>query len=427
MIVRTGKTAMLPALVLCCLFLFSGIAGTQPGEGAFASLSRPGAGALDPRDIRYLGALRLPPDGEGDENAFAYGGEAMAFCQSGDSGKGSLYLTGHNWFTRVAEIGIPGPSPLRDPEALPQASLLQPFSDIRGPLFSRWTLEIPRVGLEALDGKLFFCWGAHFEEASGWGTHGARSLDLSLPPPEAVCSVGGRQWVYATNDYLFGIPPAWAAAHLPGYDLASGRFRDGGWGGMGPALFALRSRDILEAGMDEAVRAVPLILYDNSYTGDEGAKVTGYSHADSFSGGAWVDTSAGSAVVFIGTHGYGKTWYGFANGVRYPLGGNEEEVYPAVPPPPYEQRGWWNSDFRPVMTLYDPLDLARAAKGTLPASQVQPYALLDLSGYMLRGKLDTDMQLLGDAAYDRARALLYVQELLADGDRPVIHVFRIGE
>lgn len=46
---------------------------------------------------------------------------------------------------------------------------------------------------------------------------------------------------------------------------------------------------------------------------------------------------------------------------------------------------------------------------------------------MLRGQLDTDMQLLGDAAYDRARALLYVQELLADGDRPVIHVFRIGE
>lgn len=121
----------------------------------------------------------------------------------------------------------------------------------------------------------------------------SRSLDLALPPPDAVCSVGGRQWVYATNDYLFGIPPEWAAAHLPGYDLASGRFRDGGWGGMGPALFALRSRDIMQAGMDEAVRAVPLILYDNSYPGDEGAKMTGCSHADSFSGGAWVDAPAG--------------------------------------------------------------------------------------------------------------------------------------
>ena len=79
------------------------------------------------------------------------------------------------------------------------------------------------------------------------------------------------------------------------------------------------------------------------------------------------------------------------------------------------------------MMLYDPPDLARAAQGTLPSSQVQPYALLDLSAYMLRGQLDTDMQLLGDAAYDCARALLYVQELLADSDRPVIHVFGIGE
>lgn len=96
MIVRAGKTAMLPALVLCCLFLLSGFGETQPGEGAFTSLTLPGGDALDPRDIRYLGALRLPPDGEGEENAFACSGEAMAFCQTGDGNKGSLYLTGHN-------------------------------------------------------------------------------------------------------------------------------------------------------------------------------------------------------------------------------------------------------------------------------------------------------------------------------------------
>ena len=196
---------------------------------------------------------------------------------------------------------------------------------------------------------------------------------------------------------------------------------------MGPELFALRSRNILEAKMDEAVSAVPLIRYDTSYDGDGGAKLSVYSHADTWSGGAWADTPRGGAVLFIGTHGFGKTWYGFANGVEYPLGGGEHEAYPEVPLPPYEQRGWWNDDFRPAMLLYSPDDLAKAAKGELPADQVQPYAMLDLSRFMLRKKLDTDMQLLGDAAYDPVRGLLYVQELFAQGDRPVIHVFKLGE
>ncbi len=423
---RFARAAML-SLVACALFFAPGRPVTALGEETICLLSPISEGALDPAAIRYLGAFQLPPDGEGEETSFAYSGEALAYCDTGDGGRGSLYLTGHNWHTRVAEISIPEPSLTRDPDALPQAALLQPFSDIRGELFSRWDLEIPRAGLEAVGGRLFFCWGAHLEEPADWGTHGARPLDLSLPPPEAACRVGGADWTYATNDYLFRIPPAWADAALPGADLATGRFRDGGWGGMGPELFALRSRDILEAKMDEAIGAVPLIRYDTSYDGDRGAKLSVYSHADTWSGGAWAATPRGGAVLFVGTHGFGRTWYGFANGVEYPLGDGENEAYPEVPLPPYEQRGWWNDDFKPAMLLYSPDDMARAAKGELPANQVQPYALLDLSGYMLREKLDTDMQLLGDAAYDHARGLLYVQELFAQGDRPVIHVFRLGE
>ena len=415
-------------LFFCALLFLPGKSAAALGEEAVYLSSPESEGLLGPAGIRYLGAFRLPPDGEGEEGSFAFSGEAMAYCGTGDNGKGSLYITGHNWHTRVVEISIPEPSLSRDPDYLPRAQLLQPFSDIRGTLFDRWNLEIPRAGLEVIGDRLFFCWGAHFEEPTGWGTHGARSLDLSQAPAESVCRViDTAQRVYSTNDYLFKIPASWADRHLPGYDLATGRFRDGGWSGMGPALFALRSRDILETGMDEQVCAVPLILYEDSYTGDGGAKLAGYSHADSWSGGAWTDTVAGSAVIFIGTHGFGKTWYGFANGVEYPLGGNENEVYPEVPEPPYEQRGWWNDDFRPVLLLYRPEDLAKAAKGELPADQVQPYALLDLSRFMLRNKLDTDMQLLGDMAYDPARGLLYVQELFAEGDRPVIHVFQIGE
>ena len=43
---------------------------------------------------------------------------------------------------------------------------------------------------------------------------------------------------YATSDYLFEIPPDWAETYVKGYRLASGRFREGVWSGLGPVLFA---------------------------------------------------------------------------------------------------------------------------------------------------------------------------------------------
>ena len=42
------------------------------------------------------------------------------------------------------------------------------------------------------------------------------------------------------NGYLFEIPAAWADLHAEGRYLGTGRFRDGGWSGMGPTLFAYR-------------------------------------------------------------------------------------------------------------------------------------------------------------------------------------------
>lgn len=44
--------------------------------------------------------------------------------------------------------------------------------------------------------------------------------------------------LYRVNDYIFEIPSAWADTHLRGAKLATGRYRDGGWSGMGPNIFA---------------------------------------------------------------------------------------------------------------------------------------------------------------------------------------------
>ncbi len=416
---RWGKSVVI--LFLCAL-LCAQAAYARSGGGENADAAD--AGLLSPGCLRYLGAFRLPEDGADEAHSFSYSGEAMAYSPTGAGGAGSLFVTGHNWHTHVAEISVPPPLRSSDAGSLPASEVIQPLTDIRGRLYERWTLEIPRVGLETIGDRLCFCWGEHMQFETGWGTHGSRSLDLSLPAEGAACLVGGEEYNYATNDYLFAIPPDWAQRNAPGFDLATGRFRDGGWGGMGPSLFAISSAGLRAAAMDERVHALPLILYDSSYGGDAVAKLYGYSHADSWTGGAWITSPAGSAVVFAGTHGFGKTWYGFANGVEFPTDGDANEAYPDVPEAPYDQRGWWNDDFRACLLLYDPGLLALSAQGALEASAAQPYAMVDLSGYMIGAHGQTCMQHLGAVACDCAGGRLFIQELFADGDKPVVHVFQ---
>lgn len=387
------------------------------------SLPTPSESALSPDAIQYLGAFLLPPDGDNERQSFGYSGEAMAYCASGNNGTGSLYITGHNWYTNVAEITIPQPIQADDINALAIADIIQPLSDIRGDVFDRWQLEIPRVGLEVIEDQLYFCWGAHYQEQQSWGTHGVTSLNLKTPTTQKACLINGRN--YSTNDYMFEIPFDWAQQYMPAYDIACGRFRDGGWSGMGPSLYAVSSKSIQNADIDEKVDAFPLILYDDTYEGDNGAKMLGYSHADSWTGGAWITTEKGSAVVIAGTHGFGDTWYGFANGVVWPTDG-ENTIYPQVPEYPFDERGWWNNNFRTCLIMYDTHHLAQVANGTLDCREIQPYAVIDLTEYMYVDRKDIEMQYLGDVTYSRQHGTLYIQELFADGDRPVVHVFSVG-
>ncbi|MBN2879096.1 MAG: hypothetical protein JXN65_05630 [Clostridia bacterium] len=370
--------------------------------------------SLSPESIVYLGAFQLPDDGEEERQMYAYGGEALCYNPLNNS----LFITGHNWYAYVSEITIPETKLTDNIFELPKAKVIKEFTDIKGDLFDDWTMEIPRAGLEVIDGNLFFCFGEHYEEDTKSGTHGYTSLDLS--EAKKVCIVG--DYLYSTNDYLFAIPNEFTD-YFYGKDLLTGRFRDGGWSGMGPSLFAISTEDIMGADNDQRIEALPIIKYDDSFGGDDGNKMNNYSHADSWAGGAFISCAAGSAIVFVGTHGYGDTWYGFANGVVYPTSGDEDDVYPDVPDYPYDQRGWWNNDFRACIAFYDVNDAQKAIRGQIEPYEMQPYAFLDISEYMLAEKTDTDMQHLGASAYDYENNRLYVIELFADEGRPIVHVF----
>jgi hypothetical protein len=390
---------------------------------------------IQPSALVYLGAFRLPgdaPDDAPDGVGWMWSGEALAYYPDGDpSGPddgfpGSLFGTGHNWNQYVSEISIPVPviSPGKDLEELNTATTLQPFRDIRGGSID-WPLEQPRAGLEYLppqggqdSGKLYFCWAQHLDEGATKPSHGWAELDLSNPRPAGPWRIG-EYWNYVTSDYLFAIPQAWADAYTPGMRLATGRYRDGGQGSLGPSLFAIGPwNEGNPPAPGATLPAVPLLLYGNVY--EEGAPaMDGYAHSDHWSGGAWLTAGDQSAVVFVGTKGQGETWYGCPDGTVWP----DEPPYP----PDCEDRGWWSERFAAQIIFYDPADLAAVAQGAMEPWEPQPYAVMGIDEVLFNVRSEQQKEHVGAVAFDRERGLLYVMEPLADEDRSIVHVWKVGE
>ena len=433
-------------------------------------------GLVQPSDLVYQGAFRLP-GGDTPPLTFAYGGNAMTFNPNGDPGStdgfpGSLFITGHDRMacgelpngSQVAEISIPAPVESGSLSELDQAEFLQEFHDVAAGYFTALE-EIPRIGIEYLDApatgpKIHLAWGQHFQDdiTTTIASHAWFDPNLAAPNLQGTWFIG-NQSLYNTNGYLFEIPTSWADEHAAGHYLGTGRYRDGGWGSMGPALFAYRPWiDIsgTPAPSGTHLEETMLLLYESSENTENIERcLDGYQHPDEWEGGAWITTGSGkSAVLFAGTKGTGaKYWYGFTNpdGPEYPCVYQEDvEEYTVCrladgTPCPAEDlteceghpdnRGWWSASFDAQFILYDPADLAQVAAGETDSWLPQPYDSLDLDEYLFlnpagieEDTLGTGVQRkyrIGAVAYDRDNDLLYVLELFADEAKPVVHVWKV--
>ncbi|MBN2086127.1 MAG: hypothetical protein JW748_12985 [Anaerolineales bacterium] len=436
----------------------------------------PAPDLVDPADMVYLGAFRLPGE-EAPPKTFAYGGNAMTFNPDGDPAgndahPGSLFVMGHDrqaWGSlpdgnQVAEVSIPAPAIAGDPAGLPVGGFLQGFADVTAGYFTDLE-EIPKAGMQYLNHpdtgpRIHLAWGQHLQPPDV-PSHAWFSPSLAAPDLEGVWFIGNQN-PYSVNGYLFEIPAAWADAHASGRMLAAGRMRDGGQGGMGPALFAYRPWG--EGGAAPApgtrLSETVLLLYATSdSTEDIVRSQTGYQHPDEWEGGAWLTTPSGkSAVLFAGTKSNGaKYWYGYRNPDGNALACVDAQVtdFPtcrradgaACPPEDFSgccnadegdcisQRGWWSTHYDAELIFYNPADLARVAAGEMESWEPQPYAILDIDEHLFLNPTGTDLEMLGegeqrryrigDVAYDRANGVLYVLELYADGAKPVVHVWRV--
>lgn len=304
-----------------------------------------------------------------------------------DGFPGSLVGTGLDQRNLVSEISIPAPviSASKNPEELPTAATLQPFADLRGGLFDS-LVEVPRAGMcvlsDAQTGEtLHLAWGAHFQEdaAQRIPSHAWCNLTLGAPATRGAWWIGEAS-LASVNGYILQIPDAWASAHVGGRRLGTGRFRDGGWSGMGPALFAYApwlSGNPPAAGT--RLNVVPLLRYSHTRGEDPDPtsfRMNGYQHNDE-----------------------------------------------------------WSSASAARLVFYDPADLTRVARGEWQPHQPQPYASLDLDTrlFLPDPSVEPDMlgrgaqrrYRLGETAYDRARGHLFILEKFADGPKPVVHVWKV--
>jgi hypothetical protein len=383
----------------------------------------PSGDLIQPTDLTYLGAFRLPDDAP-DEIGWKWSNwsSALTYYPDGEpSGEsdgfpGSLFGIGHDWNQHVSEISIPVPmeSVSKNLADLNTASTLQPFADIRNGLFP--DLELPRVGLAYMPpqgsqttGKLYIAWAPHLDEGATNPSHGWSELTLSNPLTEGAWRIG-EYGNYVTGDYLFNIPQTWADAHVSGMSLGTGRYRDGGQSAQGPSIFAIapwQSGNPPSSG--STLPALPLLLYQD-VTVQDGITLKGYHHSDEWTGAAWLTAADRSAVIFIGTKGQGDCWYGNPEG----------------PCLDCENRGWWSTTFIGQMLFYDPADLAAVALGTMATWEPQPYATLNLDDYLYHVESSQQKHHVAAAAFDQQNGLLYIIEPLVDDDRSIIHVWRVA-
>ena len=410
--------------------------------GMFAAYAL--AGRITPEQFIYMGAFRLP-DTEPYESGWYWGGTAMTYYPYGDTSgtkdgyPGSIYGTGHAWNMYVCEVDIPEPvvSTTKDLNDLNTSGILQNFTDVRGTLFTNAVGEplfdeMMRAGIEylpaqgsQLSDKLHLSWGQHLQEGAFSPSHMWCELDLAHPESQGPWYFNGYS-NYTSCDYLFEIPASWADSISNGYRLAAGRFRDGLWSGRGPALYAFRPwQTDVHSGGDTLSAIVPLLLYgevqeeiQHIYS-DQTMCMNGFREADEWVGGAWLTYGEDSAVILAGTKGTGHSWYGLPDGTVW----DEEDTGQEDP---YNQRGWWCDGFKGLILFFDPSDFLRVVRGEMQHFEVQPYDSLNIDPLLFAVDSVQQKSHVCGVCYDRLRNYLYIGEWLADDDKPLIHVWKIG-
>ena len=404
-------------------------AGASPRAGA----DQPAAvGLIQPADLVYEGAFWLP-NGATDDQSWAYTPGGLTYMPNGDPTgpsdgyPGSLVGPGHDWFHLVGEASIPVPVISTNPATLPVATQLHPFVDLTGGLLAGQgsvdtfgdVAYLEAQGAQTSDKIYWTAYEYYNVSAVNYLSHGWAETNLSSPQAQGLWRLGSASdpvyHAMRTSDYMCDVPRAWADTFIGGRYLVSGRSREAGCcgGAQGPALFAFAPwQDGNPPAYGAELGALPLLYYPEivACIADPGQCLwPDYRACDNWQGLAWLEVGGSQAVVVSGTKALGANRYGL---------GDPGDC-------DYGIQGYHCDPYVGEILFYDPNQLAEVAAGTRDPWSVLPYAYYrpvdNIGAYLLPSCQNGNFR---GAAFDRARALLYVQQV--EGEDVLVHVFRVS-
>lgn len=374
---------------------------------------------IDPeRDLIYLGAFAY-------DAALSFGEGAKEYYRYGAQNQGTLFCTGHVQDPDVFEVTIPVPKVTKDYGALYKAQVVS-RGDISAPVTSMQLRDLEIVWYGPAQ-RLHMVFAKHYQYTPTPCFASSR-LTLANPETRGPWYVGEGVNPIETNEYLFTLPAWWAHKYANDYRICAGRHRDG-QGPSGPTLYAFGdSAFVLHAPPTGAeLPSVTLLRYEDlaCFDGREGNCIVDHCPEDDYRGAAFIEDGPRRAFVFIQRKSAGRCWYGYPDG--------------SVCPPICDcsdcggERGYQAEGYQARMIFFRASDLAMVAQGHWPPWKPQPYAVLDLTPYMLNG----DVNLCGvayspqtDIAGDPHSGWLFVTQQAGhetmSARHPVAHVWKVG-
>lgn len=394
-------------------------------------------GLIAPEAVTYLGAFRLPAVSGPGYSTWGYSNGPIAYYPHGDASgpddgfPGSLFMAGHVYESRVAELDIPVPVISQSVSALPRAGLLQQMSSVTSGLAGANGFIMGMTWMPS-QGRFFFTIGSDYNDPTADCnvsdmTPGLASFAPTLLDPRSqgtwfLSRDGQRLHPYQSTRWIMEVPQAWADANLAGRSLVTGRYR--GWCPEGPSLYASGPWSVDSPPASGSDIPATTLFHPGAYL-DTAKYMEGHGYANAYRGAVWLTAGTRHAAVVSGVIDFdpSRAYYGYENWTSP----NQCEPSGTCS----GGRGWRAAKPHPAMLLFDPAVLREVATVTRSSWDVDPYARIDLANYMLRNYPPTFLVTgaTGEAiipTYDRARGILYVSESFADGDSPVVHAFRVA-
>lgn len=412
--IRSRVTRRTRALSFCLVLLTGLIAASTlelsaRGQTTALPLAQQG-------DLVYLGAFRLP-SGPTDQTSFEYGGTALAFNPQ----RGTLFIVGHDWYQRVAEITIPAVSNGSTISSLSTAAIVQPLTDIlRGR--SCDVGGCAKIGGLLPYGNQLVVSAYIYYDGNGSQSlsHFVTSADESSTAAPAGPYVVSNQLGLAgfVSGYMTPIPAEWQSALGGPYLTGQCCLPIVGRTSFGPSATVFNPTTLGPApAPGKTVLGYPIGF---PMIGDWSSSGTLFNGSTEM--GGVVFPPGTRSVLFFGRLGTGPFCYGEGTGTKSLAGTiNPADGGTFCYDPVDGAKGTHSYPYVHYVWAYDANDLVRVKQGV-----TQPWALRPYATWTLDTPFETGSRIISGVAYDPATQRVFISAAYEDGAQPLIQVFKLN-